>query len=311
MKYTSVASLLLLNCVWLTSATHALVVQDPTYATHYRFTESSTFPGTLTANTSSNFLLAGQDLSGIGWSTSDIRKNFTLISPQHFIGAAHFMPAVGSQVSFFNRNGIIETYTVASVEVIQNGDSSNSDLFVGKLESTVSANITHYDIIPNNTNYLDIGSDIFVYGKGTVTTDGPMVGTGTIEAFSYINIGTNQNTVSYNFAYDSVPPPAPDDDNAHFQSGDSGSPSLMIYNGQIAVAGTHTARNPNAEELTYYDNYDTFVGFYEDDLRTILASDGYTLGVVPEPAVSALLCALGSLGVLAVRRKMRSPNPHM
>src|SRR4029079_8020436 len=69
-------------------------------------------PGaTVTPNNSPLFIGSGLDLSGVGWRPEAPAFAVTLISPQHFVTAAH--AGLGSQVQFADPTGGVHTYAVA------------------------------------------------------------------------------------------------------------------------------------------------------------------------------------------------------
>src|SRR5262245_51441483 len=105
------------------------------------------------ANASPSLVSSGFDLSGVGWLTSTPSLGFAMISPRHFIAAAHnglatFTP--GASVSFFTgtaTTSTVVTRTVAnSVRVPSLPGSPNvvSDILLGTLTADVPLGVTSY-----------------------------------------------------------------------------------------------------------------------------------------------------------------------
>jgi hypothetical protein len=260
----------------------------------------SGFPSNPVPNASSNFLLDGYDLSGIGWDTNTTQKGFVMISPIHFIAATHYAPNASNSITFNNRDNQLVTIGVGSTEVMTNSDnSSNSDLTLGTLdrEITASDKINFFAVADLLTEASYTGREILVYGRT------PKVGRGTIGSFQDfgadpITAGSGLNeSRTYQFSYSDL---AGGGNDAYFEVGDSGSPSFTIIGGQLAITGTHSALVDTGTTKT---NYDTFVPDYADELNTAMASEGYQLTAVPEPAAYGLLIAAFSAILVFWRRR--------
>src|SRR5262245_25036627 len=79
---------------------------------------ASGYPAAPVPNTSASFIGSPYDLSGIGWETANPTFSVALVSPRHFIGAAHVGYAAGSQLSFFDPvSNVVRTYTVQTTRV--------------------------------------------------------------------------------------------------------------------------------------------------------------------------------------------------
>src|SRR5688500_15913792 len=78
----------------------------------------SGYPTAPVPNSSSAFVAAGIDLSGVGWQAGNSRAAVTLISPRHILGANHVgfgaTETQPAQVQFVNAAGQVKTYTVTS-----------------------------------------------------------------------------------------------------------------------------------------------------------------------------------------------------
>ncbi len=285
----------------------ALVVQGYQSIINERF--DSGFPSSPVANTSPSFALAGYDLSGVGWRDNDSRFAITLISPEHFLTAAHVAPSAGSTVSFLGADGIKRTYTVSSSTTLTY-QGRDSDLSIGRLTQVVDTNhITSYNgIFLGNISADYEGLPVTFYGKNG------RVGTNMIEAVfetSLLPFGAgNDNLV------DSVLAAADFDDTtgeAQGEVGDSGSPTFVrLEGGQLALFGVHSAIGTSNGVQYTYDSLPVFTAYGQ--INSALQADGYsgwslfgdTLplpGIIPEPASTATLAGGFVFLIAATRRR--------
>ena len=212
------------------------------------------------------FLLAGQDLSGLGWGPGDF--GLTLISPRHFVTSAHVAPLPGTTVSFLNRAGVIKHYVVESIHAIEHSTGVRTDLVVGRLAAAIPANdqVGWFPTLrlPANSDYP--GLKVYSFGR-------------------YQSCGTN--VIARWGNYDVLPfgggDRVPDDimivtdwhhvtGEAQAQGNDSGSPTLAFFHGQLVLLGTHSAVNVNQEP---YVTLDVLVPAYFTQIKAQLAQDGY------------------------------------
>lgn len=295
-----------LALAFATSA-HALLVQGYEADVNERF--ASGFSSAPVANTDPDFLLAGYDLSGVGWRTNNAQFAVTLISPEHFLTAAHVAPTIGSSVSFLGTDGLVRTYTVASVSTLQyNGQ--NTDLTLGRLTAPVVTDfITFYGgLFLGNTaaDYQDM--PVTLYGANG------RVGTNTIDDVGNLDMlpfgggnGTIDSVVSIT-DYDPVT------GEAQGQGGDSGSPTFVrIAGNQLALFGIHSSvATVESAQLTI-DTLPVFTAY--NQINNAMIADGYedgwgvyTGGVVspstiPEPSSAALLLGATALVFGTTRRR--------
>ncbi len=235
------------------------------------------------------------DLTGVGWSTQDTVQQFTLVSPRHFVGANHFRPNVGSVVRFLARDNTLHDHTIAATYGILNDDGTTSDVFLGELTTDV-AGTTGIRPLP----YLNLAVESAYTGEALVVLGQPARGgRGTVAQvsdFGYdaVTSGSGIKTRAFTFTYG----PAGSVDDAKAEVGDSGSPSLAIRSGQLALVGTHTAVLTAVGTTT---TYDTLVPHYASRLNSVMESQGYHLrkftpdataftasGVAVSPVIRAL-----------------------
>jgi len=254
-----------------------------------------TYPSSPTNNT--DFWFASLDWSGVGWNVSDPRKSVAMISPTHFVAAAHF--PVSGQLSFMNSNGETMTFGVSSTinYLTDPVTGSNSDLYVGELTTPIpsASNIMSYAVmdLPSTNSYVGLPMRVYGYRPEGGTNINVPVG---------ISVGTNVfggfdeflgNPV---FWYDQYPATG----EAYGQPGDSGSPSFTLVGSTLALLGTHYLVG---DVGGYPATYDTFMPNYISQIQSILEADGYTLGLIPEPGATAALLVACCLLVGWLRRR--------
>lgn len=243
---------------------------------HDRFVPGS-YPSAPTNN--SEFWFSSLNWSGVGWNVEDPRKSVAMISPMHFVAAAHF--GVGGQLSFLDTNGQRMTFGVSGTmnPLYDPITGSNSDLYVGELATPIPAasNIMSYALmsLPSTNSYVNLPLLIYGYapldGVGGNPAVGTKVGTNVFGGFAPF-LG---NTL---FWYDQDPVTG----EAYGQAGDSGSPSFALVGSTLALLGTHyTIGTAEGNDATF----DTFAPNYIDQIQSILQADGYSLLLIPEPGM--------------------------
>lgn len=264
-----------------------LVIRDFSTTRHNRFLN---FPAAPTPNPA--FLHAATDLTGVGWYISpsntavELRRQFTMVSPKHFVGAYHFRPSVLGSIRFVAPNGMVRTYEVESLQTILNDEGKPTDLFIGTLENEIAPTdgiSFHPYLSLAGGNY--VGQELIFMGhrndSGSVTHRG---GRGVLQARVQFGAGTEigdetgfNKTEGFFWVYrENEFFDLGDPDDAHVQSGDSGSPSLVPVDGRGAIVGIHSLLGTvEIGFSTEYTNYDTFVPFYIDELNSRMEAEGY------------------------------------
>jgi len=278
----------------------ALVIQGGSIAgLNERF--SAGFPTAPVANTSTGFLGAGFDFSGIGWLTASPQFSLTLISPQHFLITSHTAPSTGASVSFLNQAGVLKSYTVDSTYHVNHSAGVDTDIAIGRL----AAPIAHTDFVSALPvlmldSYADyLNRSLLVYGKNG------RVGLNTVDNFYLADMlpfgGGNGVVDSVLFSTDLDPAAG----QSQGEAGDSGSPSLYLSGSSLSIVGIHSAIDTMPlNDLTY----DSFIPTYASQINGRLALDGYSLGMIPEPSTYALWAGAAILG-LAHRLRSRRARP--
>lgn len=208
------------------------------------------------------------DLTGVGWSVQNPTQQFTLVSPRHFVGANHFRPNVGSTVRFLARDNSLHSLTVSKITTIPNINNSPSDLFLGEFTADLpeSAAVLPLPYLNLATEAAYVGEALVVAGQAARGGRGSV---GSVSDFGGdpITGSAGITTRAVTFSYGS----AGFADDAHAETGDSGSPSFAIRSGKAALVGTHTAVLSAFGTTT---TYDTLVPHYAPALNTLMEATG-------------------------------------
>jgi hypothetical protein len=240
----------------------ALEIRNYTPARHDRFTG---FPTSPTFNATN--WVSGVDYTGIGWSVSDPRRQFALISPQHILLSAQWPLAAGEQVRFLGLNGQVVTRTLHStVRVQENG--LDTDLLLGRLDEALSPLVTPLRHEGYTLGFAGQATPLHVFG------DNAQVGAANLwDDFMIRDAGTGP-TRSYAFDYGTASGLA---DDCHLTADDLGAPSCRVYNGKAILQGIHSAVETD-EANGVMVNYDSRVSSYISQLNAIMAVDGWRMG---------------------------------
>jgi hypothetical protein len=177
------------------------------------------------------FIGAALDLSGVSsgppWAT--------MVSPQYFITAYHLSANSQSTLTFHEGNDAssgAHTYAVDSGFYFTTvHDGQPSDVYLGRLTEPIPAadHIAFYPVLllPNFSDYL--GMTLYNYGNPS------RLGRNVISRIEpYAEGGENQ--VGMFFNYDE---PGLGTDETYLIGGDSGGPSFVLVNGNLALVGEH------------------------------------------------------------------------
>jgi len=283
---------------------HSLEVRSYSAQRHDRFLN---FPSAPEMNP--NFLYGTTDLTGVGWylapsnTTVERRRQYTLVSPKHFVGANHFPPSVNGQLQFLGQDGVVRTYEIASVQSVPNPNGDASDLLLGTLETEVDPGVgVNFQPFLSVLDPQYIGQELIFMGHRRSGNPTLRAGRAVLQARSQFGEGTAvgadtgiERTETFTWTYrESTILNTGNPDDSFTEPGDSGSPSLAIIDGQGALVGTHTAAG-SASLLISSQNisYDTFVPFYVDGMNEIMATEGYHMTrAVPGPTKPTTTLAL-------------------
>jgi len=259
---------------------------------------------------SNSFLSAGIDYSGVASFGPNAQSQLTfngwatMITPSYFLSATHFPPGTGAKLNFYETNslsGNLFTGTVASGQQI-----ANSDLWLGRLDQPVTANIAKYSILTGDYT----GGLIDVVGR-SLSDPAQRVGRNNIDqyinSFSDANLGATISDV-YLFGYDN--PGGTGIDEAYVQGGDSGAPSFAVINGALVLTGIHWFQYTTASGGL--GSGDTRAGSYMSALNAAIIGESATFVAVPEPSswLALLAVAGGCFRYCRSRIVARPPATH-
>ncbi len=152
-----------------------LTVNGYSAADNDRF--ASGYPTAPVPSTSSSFLGAGYDWSGVGWLTTNGKKCFALLGPCDALIANHYPLGVSSTAQFLSASGQVESDTVAAQPGVHSGYTN--DLAVATLASPIPAsdNITYYSILFEGYNPNSyVGDNVLSMARGQTTAWGNTAG---------------------------------------------------------------------------------------------------------------------------------------
>ena len=240
----------------------ALQIRTYSSSRHDRFIG---FPTPTSVNGSSFY--NGSKFLGVGWRTDDTRWQFALVTRSHLLFATHAAPSIGANIRFLNSSNQLVTRQVAEKTVVKNGDNSDSDLILLRLDSPIDESDEvppfPYLNLPLNAQYL--GKAATVFGKTT------RAGSGVYEDFAQISgSGLNKTTTIY-FDYNLD---GGGDDDSRLEAGDSGSPQFGEANGILGLVAINSAIGT---EENIQSNFGSFVPHYATKLNTMLSPHGYRM----------------------------------
>lgn len=271
-------SILLILTALLSSANALQFRDNQNTSDNARFIGPLSSPSTLSTNPS--FLLNGFETTGIAWFVQDNRRQFAMVSPQHFVCATHFRPSANGQVRFLGSDGQIYTHEIRSVEIISDANG-NTDLTLGTLEEAVDTSV----ITP--FRYANFNQQSSYFGAGHVfgiTATAGFTSFTSISRLSDLNLSVSASFDNTQFLLLQYNIPAGNPNDSFLESGDSGSPSFLSVNGELALVGTNSlvADTENSQFA-----FAAFIPFYANELNALMANEGFQLSPL-NPSVTTL-----------------------
>jgi len=214
----------------------------------------------------------GRSYAGIGWWEKDPRYQYAMITPRHFVCAAHARPPGGSTVRFLQPDGVLVERIVTQFTTIRTPEGALTDLALAVLAAPVPPEIGFFPYLnlPSEASYP--GLELVVFGLAAKS------GRGVFDSYHSTSISGLGETRLFVFKYRKS---SGDPDDVFLQGGDSGSPSFAMAGGRAALVGIHGAAGESGD---FRLNYDTFVPHYANQLNTLLDPQGYRLtAAYPEP----------------------------
>ena len=199
---------------------------DLRFSSGWVFAQLPPGPSPLVVNTNPNFVGYGYNFSAVGWIPASFRSvNVALIAPIVFEDAAHYQPNVGSTFTWDNQNtSTIYTGTVASNPFTDEGvtDGSVGILTQAFSEADGLTPLRVLDISSGNYN----NQPILIFGSepsGPPLNEPPGQQVGSASIYDVVD-GEEGPQLTGTYQTGNV--------------GDSGSPVLLTYDGQVTMAGS-------------------------------------------------------------------------
>lgn len=249
---------ILLLCGNLASAIQ-IVNESP--SVNYRFI-SGFRTASPAQNTAASFLGRGYDLSPFGWDTlprdGGRTKSTTLITPLFTANAVHYPFSAGDTIEFLSMSGALRSnavdarlngYDDLSITRFQRAFRAAEGVSIARILDVSSGNYSNMPLLVMGSHGTALGP----LGPAI----GPELSTGAVNSIagtSYTVFGT-ANSAAYSFSY--------------LEGGDSGSPGLLPYNGELTLLGTVTWAGGGGTTLT--PNPSTPLAI------AVLAAEGYAL----------------------------------
>jgi hypothetical protein len=255
-------------------------------------------------NNSSSFIGAPYDWSGVGRNSGG--QWATLISDSYFVTASHFAPPNASVIRFYKTNDTSGDY--AEQTVITKNGIAGSDLSLGQLTAPVFSGtpfeIAHYPILtlPGLSDFVGLGLQIVGRDADPPALDSMRLGTneitGTQAAFSDSALSGTGDMFYYDYDTSIA-------NEAKVAGGDSGAPSFVVVDGQLALVGVHWFVYSGAATDPSTGSGDTLVSSYVDDLNQAMSGGESVITVTPTPEPGSFIILVLGLGLLGCGRRQR------
>jgi hypothetical protein len=249
-----------------------------------------------------DFIANDYDLSGVG--INDSGRWLTMISPNVYIGAQHFKPAVNSSVTFYQTNDPSGPSVTRFVSATTKQIGADTDIFLGVLDQALPSGYQFYNFATEDISAAGInafssstytGADAFVLGRSptnfTVSQD-IAVGRNKLDVWWDSITAQTSPTVSNTGAAIGAVINSPEDDDyvqheADLRIGDSGAPLFVASApNQFTIVGINWfTSNPQGTFIGH-----SYLGNYDEEIQAFVDANP-----VPEPAYYSLL-----LGILAL-----------
>ncbi len=244
-----------------------------------------------------DFHAEAYDFSGVGRGSW-----LTMISPRYFVSAAHAAPSYGATATFYEGNTTSSgqhQYKVDNwgFQTRYEDGGSYSDLWLGRLTADIPAedNITYYPVLVLGSESDYIGREIYAYGNPN------RVGRNHLD-WIYKSYCSGKEGRVMAFDFDEAEGSGMGESECYMMSGDSGGPSFIAWNGELALVGIHWWNYGSSPPYDGKRSGDSFVPYYVDQLNANMEF-GQSVTIVPEPTGVTLL-VLGAL-ITTVRRRRR------
>ncbi len=235
------------------------------------------------------FFLAqyADQLRGIGWQTGHPVKKVALITPQHFLTATHYKATSSLErayITFLDASGNTQTFAVSNITTVY------KDISIGTLETPIpdELGIRPFPVASVNGDGPK-GREVFYVGNAP---------SGNLRTIAIGRTGfhdsrngmaeLDSSRVSSEFSKDRV----------YGITGDSGSPSFFIENGELILLGHH-----------YTARQDPILSLQAEAVNNHMSDTGYSLDIRDEPpsgcGSGAMQGAFMTLAIVCWRRNRK------
>jgi hypothetical protein len=261
------------------------------------------------------FIADAYDLSGVAHNG----RWLTMISPNVFLTAEHYRPAIGSSAVFYAGNDPLGDSVARTVSSI--GEQiAGSDIWIGTLEQALPLSYANYAFATEDITNLNTAANGAFAADAESFINSPyyqqnayIIARSQGSYTDALDIAVGRNIID-GFALNAEPGtsgtgPAIETDvetegvgdfvnyELGFEIGDSGGPTFVDVDGQLVLVGINWYVATNNGTPVF--NGMSYVGNYTDEINAFL-----DLHSVPEPRLAALAAGLLALGWLAVRRRI-------
>lgn len=254
-----------------------------------------TFPDEPVLNDAFFLAQYADQLRGIGWQTSHPIKKVALVTPQHFLTATHFKTietaweqGIGS-ITFLDASGNTQTFTISNITSIY------KDISIGTLDTPIPDEL---GIRPFPVASIEgdgpKGREVFYVGNAP---------SGNLRTIAIGRTGFHK-TIDHP-ASDGLAALRSDEvsseysqDRVYGVTGDSGSPSFFLENGELILLGHH-----------YFPRLDPILSLQAEAVNNHISNTGYSLNIRNEPpsgcGSGAMQGAFMTLAIVCWRRNHR------
>ncbi len=217
------------------------------------------------------FRAIGQPNDSVEWF-----RHMALISPRHFVYAAHYPVSAINQFRFLGSDNLLHNYGNAGSVVVKNSLNQDTDLMLCTLSSDVdpATGVIPFPVANFANEAAYSGYTLQVFGSAAHTSVMPLKG--------FTTLSNDPGFDTTRFAYFDYIGATGGSNDCHYTGGDSGCPTFIMQNGQPVLVGTASAidyltpsgaiSDPVTNDIR---SYLTFIPAYLTQLDTLMEPLGY------------------------------------
>lgn len=255
------------------------------------------------------FSPAASSFAGIGWPAhpTDWTRHIALVSPWHFVCAAHYPPGADWQIAFLGTDGAQHIHGISNQVTIVNKAGQATDLMLGTLSTPVLAGegVASFPVLNLPTEASYTGLEMVVCGSFVHASKMPVAGT--------ITLTNDPGFDTTRFIYFDYNKASGGPNDCSYQGGDSGAPAFVMTNGKPGLVGTASGWDDLPGGIAR--NYMSFIPGYLPQLDALMEVRGYHIRRVDPgtASVTAGVAAMSSMrralpGVIALSAANGGPD---